>query len=451
MSYDSVRSALLSPKVDYYQPRLLYVDVVNCDIIAMSRDDGSDGIIQNFKASELHLWEWREVMQAGTILNEPSLGMILFNSHQRQNFRSIKDSNDLNNEMLYNVQEIFFRLHKGPGTNDLARTFSTFLDVEVNKRNLNPLKQMKVIEQLRRIFTSIYVAVQKRKKTLARASDPPVWQWQAERYTDIGFATLHGPYAACATSATVCAPVVKLKRSVSPTVKVSRDAHVARFFQKIGLFRFLGSITSCEEVLFCAIISAKYDVLRHSWCVDLDFSKDMVFMLEEYLESVYDFIRGMRGGRNELLSCCEYEMIYNGRSSYGRAMIELRADVELEDTIMVAMPKLVGERFYVCNILVEYEWKAPRIDKLKRQIIEGKLTLVDDDGKPLPKVVSTENANSDSEVEDVVDDHAVFIASTGLKRGDDNGMVLIACWNNEGQQNKMMITTLINDALYEKS
>ncbi|GJW84923.1 hypothetical protein Tco_0158068 [Tanacetum coccineum] len=45
--------------------------------------------------------------------------------------------------------EIFFRLHKGPGINDLARTFSTFLVAEVEKMNLNPMKQMKLIEQLK--------------------------------------------------------------------------------------------------------------------------------------------------------------------------------------------------------------------------------------------------------------------------------------------------------------
>ncbi|GKC35981.1 putative reverse transcriptase domain-containing protein, partial [Tanacetum coccineum] len=32
-----------------------------------------------------------------------------------------------------------------------------------------------------------------------------------------------------------------------------------------------------------------------------------------------------------------------GRSSFTRVMIELRVDVELKDTIMVAIPKLVGE------------------------------------------------------------------------------------------------------------
>ncbi|GJX03001.1 hypothetical protein Tco_0188917 [Tanacetum coccineum] len=49
-----------------------------------------------------------------------------------------------------------------------------------------------------------------------------------------------------------------------------------------------------------------------------------------------------------------------GKSSYARSMIELRADVELKDTIVLAMPKLVREGFYACNIRIEYEWKPPR-------------------------------------------------------------------------------------------
>ncbi|GJS18625.1 retrotransposon protein, putative, ty1-copia subclass [Tanacetum coccineum] len=48
------------------------------------------------------------------------------------------------------------------------------------------------------------------------------------------------------------------------------------------------------------------------------------------------------------------------RSSYARVMIELRADVELKDTIVVAMPKINREGFYTCNVRVEYEWKPPR-------------------------------------------------------------------------------------------
>ncbi|GKA27191.1 retrovirus-related pol polyprotein from transposon TNT 1-94 [Tanacetum coccineum] len=47
-------------------------------------------------------------------------------------------------------------------------------------------------------------------------------------------------------------------------------------------------------------------------------------------------------------------------SSYTRAMIELQADVELKDTIVVAMLKLSGQGFYRCNVQVEYEWKPHR-------------------------------------------------------------------------------------------
>ncbi|GKB97430.1 hypothetical protein Tco_0983567 [Tanacetum coccineum] len=46
-----------------------------------------------------------------------------------------------------------------------------------------------------------------------------------------------------------------------------------------------------------------------------------------------------------------------GRSSYARVMIELRADVELKDNIVMAMPKITREGHYTCNVRVEYEWK----------------------------------------------------------------------------------------------
>ncbi|GJT63776.1 hypothetical protein Tco_1015256 [Tanacetum coccineum] len=72
-----------------------------------------------------------------------------FRSTKRQDFVSIEDFEDLSNEMMYIVQEIFFMLHQGTDINDLARTFSTFLVAEVEKRNLNPSKQMGLIEQLR--------------------------------------------------------------------------------------------------------------------------------------------------------------------------------------------------------------------------------------------------------------------------------------------------------------
>ncbi|GJZ32137.1 retrotransposon protein, putative, ty1-copia subclass [Tanacetum coccineum] len=201
-----------------------------------------------------------------------------------------------------------------------------------------------------------------------------------------------------------------------------------------------------------------------------------------------------------------------GRSCYVRVMIELYADVELKDTIVVATPKIVGEGLYTCTIRVEYEWKplrcacfkvfghiheeypknigsgeaknlkkpsqTPRgvlvglkvgfkptkeyrsvlkkptantsgnkkkgveptkevsnlnpfdvlnsvvndvdtsttpivdkIGKLKKLIIDGKVTLMDDDGKPLKKVDYLSDHDSEDEVESVDNDMARFMAS----------------------------------------
>ncbi|GKC97313.1 cytokinin dehydrogenase 3-like protein, partial [Tanacetum coccineum] len=54
-----------------------------------------------------------------------------------------------------------------------------------------------------------------------------------------------------------------------------------------------------------------------------------------------------------------------GRSSYARTMIDPRADDELKDSIVVAMPKLIGEGFNMCTIRVEYEWKPPKCSSCK--------------------------------------------------------------------------------------
>nr|GEX27100.1 hypothetical protein [Tanacetum cinerariifolium] len=40
----------------------------------------------------------------------------------------------------------------------------------------------------------------------------------------------------------------------------------------------------------------------------------------------------------------------DGRSSYAKVMIELRADVELKDNIVLVMPRIKGEGYYTCNI-----------------------------------------------------------------------------------------------------
>ncbi|GJX77203.1 phospholipase-like protein [Tanacetum coccineum] len=61
-----------------------------------------------------------------------------------------------------------------------------------------------------------------------------------------------------------------------------------------------------------------------------------------------------------------------GRSSYARAMFELRDYVNLKDTFVVALPKVVGEGYIMSIIHVE------------------KLVLVNDDGKPLKPIMEKE-------------------------------------------------------------
>ncbi|GJW51495.1 RNA-directed DNA polymerase, eukaryota [Tanacetum coccineum] len=178
------------------------------------------------------------------------------------------------------------------------------------------------------------------------------------------------------------------------------------------------------------------------------------------------------------------------RSSYARAMIELRTNVELKDTIVVVMPKLVEDGFYLCTIHVEYEWKPPKcssckifghvldeclknfssdvaknlknpkqavrgtnggnsksvakgsvnvthgsssntliidkINKLECQILDGKLMFMDNEWNPL---VPTGNVNKESEVEVVFDETANLMPSTSIKSGSDKETRFEKCFS----------------------
>ncbi|GJU44622.1 putative reverse transcriptase domain-containing protein [Tanacetum coccineum] len=202
---------------------------------------------------------------------------------------------------------------------------------------------------------------------------------------------------------------------------------------------------------------------------------------EVSMERGFFSLKEKGGGRGNILpSNCGSMLSGRTSSSYARAIIELRVYMELKDTIMVVIPKLVGDEFYMCTIRVELTRCVPvgpnvsckstkqiyklvynkngasisgkkkqaevsrqegvasstisttpiaeRIDKFERQLIEGKLLLVDNDEKPLPKVVSMVNSDSDSEVEEVFDEHATFMASTGLKRGSNSGYRINSLW-----------------------
>nr|GEU81836.1 hypothetical protein [Tanacetum cinerariifolium] len=117
-----------------------------------------------------------------------------------------------------------------------------------------------------------------------------------------------------------------------------------------------------------------------------------------------------------------------GRSSYARVMIELQADVEVKDNIIVAMPTITIEVHYTCNVCVGYEKKPPRCSDckvfrhvhlecpkntgvgVKKTVMKpsqtpqgisvglkiGKLRLLDNDGNPL---VPTGIVENDSEVD----------------------------------------------------
>nr|GEY13322.1 hypothetical protein [Tanacetum cinerariifolium] len=122
---------------------------------------------------------------AGTVLSEPVLCMILFNSYHKHDFVTIENFTNLSNTMLYVVQEIFFRLHQGPRLADHDRTFSSLLLAEIDKRNLNPLKQIRVIEQLRFQGTNkrCLVNLEKRGGLLALCRGARRTNAATERYT----------------------------------------------------------------------------------------------------------------------------------------------------------------------------------------------------------------------------------------------------------------------------
>ncbi|GJY10706.1 hypothetical protein Tco_0378891 [Tanacetum coccineum] len=192
---------LLGPEVvnKYYNDKLQYdryydkmlnrrakSRITNCDILNRNglitlkvyREDDTSEIIPEFKASDLHLSEWREVITAcpnkkvelGIDLDKPLSERDPLDRLNDLANKKRKHADDIHNFFRANkrlkssvqyedhpagtvlnepVLEIFFRLHQGLGLDDHARTFSSLLLVEIDKRNLKPLKQMRVIEQLR--------------------------------------------------------------------------------------------------------------------------------------------------------------------------------------------------------------------------------------------------------------------------------------------------------------
>nr|GEU65985.1 zinc knuckle CX2CX4HX4C [Tanacetum cinerariifolium]GEX00721.1 zinc knuckle CX2CX4HX4C [Tanacetum cinerariifolium] len=138
--------------------------------------------------------------------------------------------------------------------------------------------------------------------------------------------------------------------------------------------------------------------------------------------------------KEDLICACNN----GGRTSYARAMIKLRANVELKDNIVVVMPKITRNDYYTCNIRVEYEWKPSRyacckvfrhvlkecpknidagaIKNLKKTSQTPKEILVRQKMNPL---VPTGIVDSDSKVGLVLDETANLRLSTSGKHGSD--------------------------------
>ncbi|GJX56435.1 putative ribonuclease H-like domain-containing protein [Tanacetum coccineum] len=143
-----------------------------------------------------------------------------------------------------------------------------------------------------------------------------------------------------------------------------------------------------------------------------------------------------------------------GRSSCARVMTELRADEELKDNIVVAMPKITREGHYICNFgtnggntnLVNNEATSsgssfmnvdnsntsttPIIDKIgkfEELLTSGQAILLDEAGNPMKKVEFSGDYDSEDEVASVDNDMARSLA---LKRVGFGTQSLLEQWRD---------------------
>ncbi|GJV00575.1 hypothetical protein Tco_1329845 [Tanacetum coccineum] len=93
---------------------------------------------------------------------------------------------------------------------------------------------------------------------------------------------------------------------------------------------------------------------------------DVVFLVES-IRAITEKVKSMLNSSNRIFSFqfssidgLDVVLENDPWSSYARALIEVQADVELKDNIVVAMPKIIREGLYTCTIHVEYEWKPLR-------------------------------------------------------------------------------------------
>nr|GEV35126.1 hypothetical protein [Tanacetum cinerariifolium] len=139
---------------DYYKKKFVYdryylrllnrkaqVKIIDMDIVTRKgpivmkiyKDDGINETIQEFKKKRkdfdnqdyfISNKRYKESLKfdkhlVRIVLNELVLGLIYFNDSQKQDFISVNDFDDFNDEALYNIQQTFFRFHQGPRTKEV--------------------------------------------------------------------------------------------------------------------------------------------------------------------------------------------------------------------------------------------------------------------------------------------------------------------------------------------
>nr|GEU32413.1 hypothetical protein [Tanacetum cinerariifolium] len=239
----------------------------------------------------------------------------------------------------------------------------------------------------------------------------------------------------------------------------------------LGYDRAIWILVRCDEIIARTLGHAPlerrdeskflYFVYTGGNGIDVVVPKESIRAISERSSNIaYGFLLGKR---------VAYIVVANyGTSSYARAMIELRADVELKENIMVPMPKITKEDFYTCNMgfkPTKQQVYQPISKKPTANTCENKkknmeptkevsklnsfdvLTLVENDveldneGKPLEKV----DDDHDDEVSSTDNEMASF-----LSKMDGYGtQSLLGQWKNSYEDDDYEYD-LYDDDMYER-
>nr|GEX83966.1 hypothetical protein [Tanacetum cinerariifolium] len=165
-----------------------------------------------------------------------------------------------------------------------------------------------------------------------------------------------------------------------------------------GLNSFPTGIASSPSVSF-ATLTPDANIMKEDVCNILVWMKFHDITITVFTEDGLSVI-ATKLGNPLMLDSYTAAMCTNswGRASNARAMVELQADFELKDTIMVE----TGNKAFTSGEQEEGQRSTPlveRINAFEKQPLEWKCVLVDDNGKPLENVDYSSNQGSEDEVD----------------------------------------------------